>query len=68
MVDRLYHRANPCSNFGRIVRFIVEIRGVARISEQEGQDCARSAQNFLDRKPHPLIKSRDLEYSCFCAL
>ena len=33
-------------------------RGVPRIFEKKGQDCARSAQKFLNRKPHPLVKSR----------
>ena len=31
-------------------------RGVARILEKKGQDCAQRAQKCLDRKPHPLIK------------
>ena len=40
----------------------IQARGVARILEKKGQDCAQ--RKFLDRKPHPLIKSR----APFCAL
>ena len=39
-------------------------RGIARILRKKGQDCARSALKILDRKPHPLIKSR----APYCAL
>ena len=37
-------------------------------SQDKGQDYVRSVQKILDWKPHPLIKSRDLEYFRFCAL